>query len=720
MIFRLLILLLIATSCLCGDDDDLDLEKLKSSSSGVIVDLREPEYKDGTISSRQGGVIQALNVRIQAQNIVYKTKNDDGSKRSFVTAEGNVRLESCNTLFIGSKIEYDLTNNTGFVYDGRSSVYPWYFGGKIIQICNDGSYIIYDGFVTTSESLCPEWKVSVETARIFPNQDITAKDLTVKLGKIPVFWTPRLSTNLGTLNDIPIKYTLRWGGKQGSRIGMIYEIMPFSNVKTLLRLDYNFKRGLGGGFEVHYKSPDLTERFDSINYYANEQSPANEHINTRYRFQGRYRHCWRGGKSLFELKYDKLSDKEMATDYSDRGIDLEYARRTDILLHHQEKYWLGNVLIRPRINYFQTIKQELPTISLAAHPMDISSLGIITTIQANASYLDFQYASGTVNVKDFTATRVEAHSSLYRPFGNALGKLTPGISAVGIYYGNRPYQGKNWLASGTAFLEGITSFSKDYALGRHIVQPYFMYNYIIQPTIPPNEHYIFDISDGWYRVNTLRLGFQQDFLQNFNGCCIPLFRLDTYLWGLLDDDKIPKPFPKLTTNLSFNVGGSLHNDLIATWDLTHGGLGEFNYKTAWTVSKEFAIAAEYRQRNAYFWRKVDKENFVLDFFRSENQLLHSPVSDARRTLLLRFFYRFNHGLAFEWSSRLGWDRRNEPFYLEYNMNILARLPAHWEMKISYQHKEEDDRFAVYFTLGMSCPKRCVAPSNDCPTCVLWY
>ncbi len=719
LLARILILYFIVSS-FSLHADDFTFDTLEACPDGITIDLREPEYKDGMISTRQGGVIQASNVRIQAKNIIYKTSGEGPGKRNIVLAEGCVRLESCGTLFIGSKIEYDLTNHVGFVYDGKSSVYPWFFGGRMIQICGDGSYLIYDGFITTSESICPEWKVTVDRARLFANNDLSARDVTVKVGKVPVFWTPRLCTNLDILNDMPVKYTLRWGGRPGSRVGMTYEVMPIEGLRTLFRLDYNIKRGLGGGFEMHYRSPYSYERFDSINYYAHEQSPANEHINTRFRFQGMYRRCWREGKSLFEVKYDKLSDKEMATDYADRGLDLEYARRTDILLHHREEHWLGNILVRPRINAFQTIKQELPTVSVAAHPASLSSLGMIATLQANASYLDFQYAHGTVNVHDFTATRVEARSALYRPFGSHYGKLTPGISAVGIFYGNRPYHGQYWLATGTASLEGMTAFSKDYCFGRHILQPYFAYNYIVQPTIPPNEHYIFDISDGWYRVNTLRLGFQQDWIRPDPDCCLPLFRLDTYLWGLMDNDKIPKPFPKLTTNLSFNAGGVLHNCLIATWDLTHGGLGELNFKSSWTICREFAVAAEYRQRNAYFWRKVDKENFVLDYYRSEEELLHSPVSDARRTLMLRFFYRFHYGLAFEWASRLGWDRRHEPYYLEYNMNILARLPAHWEMKISYQHKEEDDRFAIYFTLGMTCPKACATPTSDCASCALWY
>lgn len=696
-------------------------ELLNTLQNGITVDLRNPEYVDGTISTLDGGVITAPDVRIQAQHIIYKHTNDESCPtKDSVVAEGEVRLDVMGYLIIGRKLEYDLTHKTGFIYDAKGAVYPWFFQGNVIQICCDGSYVIYDGYLTTSESVCPEWKTSVEVARLFPNQDLAARDVTVRVGQVPVFYIPKLSLNLDTLLNQPIKYTLRWGGRQGSRVGMIYEVLSINDFKAFLRLDYNFKRGLGGGLETTYYSCEQNTRFDTINYFANDVDPANEDINTRYRFQGVYRRCWDNEKTIVEARYDKLSDKMMATDYSDLGIDLEYARRTDILLHHNEENWLGNILIRPRINYFQTIKQELPTISGAILPQAFQPLGIIATMDANASYLDFQYATGTVNVQDFTATRLEIRSGAYRPFGNQLFKLTPGINAVGIFYGNRPYNGQYWLATGTASLDGHMLLSKDYEWGRHLIQPYFSYNYIVQPTIPPNKHYIFDITDGWYRVNTLRAGIQQNFFEWNQPCYKSTFFLDTYLWGLFDNKEIPKPLPKLTTNFSLNTGDILQNSILATWDLTHGGLAEFNFRSAWTVNKQLAIAMEYRQRNAYMWRKIDKENFVLDYFRSENELLHSPLSDARRTYLLHFFYRYDPGLAFEWKSRLGWDRKNEPYYFEYNFNLLARLPAHWEMKISYQHKEVDDRFAIYFTLGTSTPKRC----NDatCPRtpCGLWY
>jgi hypothetical protein len=693
---------------------------LNALQNGITVDLRNPEYVDGTISTMEGGVITGPNVRIQAERIIYKHTQDETATKDTVIAECEVRLELMGYLIIGRKLEYDLTNNTGFIYEAKGSVYPWFFHGKVIQICADGSYVIYNGYITTSENVCPEWKTSIEVARLFPNNDIAAENVTVRLGTIPIFYIPKLSLNLDTLCDQPVKYTLRWGGRQGSRIGMQYNFMSYDNFKAYLRLDYNVKRGPGGGIEANYHSKENSERFDTINYFAKDEDPANSHINTRYRFQGTYRRCWEAGRTILEARYDKLSDKMMATDYTDLGIDLEYARRTDLLLHHNEDNWVGNILVRPRINYFQTIKQELPTLSGAILPQTINPLGIITTMEANASYLDFQYASGTVNVQDFTATRLEIRSGMYRPFGNSLFKLTPGASAVGIFYGNRPYKGSSWLATGTASLEGNMLFSKDFSWGRHSVQPYFFYNYIIQPTIPPDKHYIFDITDGWYRVNTMRLGVQQNFFEWDKSCCRSTFFFDSYLWGLFDNKEIPHPLPKLTTNFSLISGETLHNCILATWDLTHGGLAELNFRSAWTVSKQLAISMEYRQRNAYMWRKIDKENFVLDYYRSEDELLHSPVSDRRKTYLLHFFYRVDPGLAFEWKSRVGWDRKHEPFYFEYNFNLLARLPAHWEMKVSYQHKEVDDRFAIYFTLGTSSPKRCTDATCPNSPCGLWY
>ena len=56
---------------------------------GITVDLRDPVYCDGVLTTDQGGVITGPNIRVQARNLIY-TRQDE-----IVTmeAEGQLLVE---------------------------------------------------------------------------------------------------------------------------------------------------------------------------------------------------------------------------------------------------------------------------------------------------------------------------------------------------------------------------------------------------------------------------------------------------------------------------------------------------------------------------------------------------------------------------------------------------------------------------------------------------
>lgn len=664
---------------------------------GVTIDLCNPEYADGVLRTSAGGVITAPDLRLQARQIVYSQGNHGTLPHSNVVAEGDVRLEFCGSLFIGRKIEYNFLERTGYLYEGKTALFPWFFGGQIIQLCNDGSYIVHSGFVTTSESTLTDWQIDTTKVALYPDREVTVMGPTFRIFGVPIFWLPGLRANLDTLGNIPLKFTVRLGGRQGSRIGVSYDFLKWGGWRALLRLDCNFKRGLGGGLEVHYRDPQRAARFDSINYWAKDCSIFDTHMHTRYRFQGHYMRCWRGGKTLLDLTYDKLSDQEMATDYNDRGIQLDYARRSHLIVHHLENRWIGNIAVRPRLNYFQTIKQELPTLSLTLHPLLIYPL--VAGMSCQASYLDFRYAHGLPHVRDFTAIRCEVQPYVYYPLHWGPVRFTPRLDYVGIFYGNTPLRHSSWLSAAIARCEANVQLGKRYASCYHTVRPYLAYTYITSPSLPPDRHYIFDIEDGWYRVNALRLGVQQH-LFTLPQC--PHMSLNTYLWAFFDPTR-GRPIPRATADWSFTFDGRLENHIEATLDLSHGTLFHLNFRSAWTISDSAAVRLEYRQRSGFDWRKVDRDNFALEFFRTEKALLHSPLSDRRRTLLLHCYWRLRHDFALEWESRFGWDRLYEPPYFEFDISLHTTLAASWKMKLSYQHKERDDRVAISFLQGLAHP-----------------
>ncbi|MGZ3634236.1 MAG: hypothetical protein ACXVAJ_07920 [Parachlamydiaceae bacterium] len=142
---------------------------------GITVNLRHPEYSDGTLKTDNGGLITAEGIRIQAQRILYDKKTGE-CPVCRIEAEEDLLFEFGEYLFIGRRLEYDFLTRTGILFDGKTAVEPWFFGGKEIMLHSDGSYTIYNSFLTTSESCDPDWKLSTEEATLSPSHDLEAKN----------------------------------------------------------------------------------------------------------------------------------------------------------------------------------------------------------------------------------------------------------------------------------------------------------------------------------------------------------------------------------------------------------------------------------------------------------------------------------------------------------------------------------------------------------------
>lgn len=676
-------------------------------AQGVKVDLREPTLCDGVITTTKGGVITGPNLRIQAQSIKYTRKVVDKVPVFTIEAEDDVMLEFGDYLFVGKRLEYDFQTKTGMVYDGRTGLHPWFFGGERIALCADGSYIIYNGFITTSENYDSEWEINAAEAHVSDDRYVTARNVRFRFFHIPILWIPRFQANLDTFFDSPMRYTFRWGGHQGPRLGLSYEFFSWSRFRARLLLDWRLRRGPGAGIETHYVSEDGQEYCDTINYVANDNSLDTLQENYRYRFEGRYHNSWDDDRTTLDITWDKLSDMDMATDYKDKGLELDEAQRTQLILHRQEEDWVANFVTRVRVNTFQSVKQELPTFEASLRPINIAETGIISESYASTSYLDYKYANVLRNVHDYHSGRHEVAEKLYRPFRWTWLNITPEIGGQTIYYDNSPQDNAKVLAIANASCAANTQFYKVYDSGKHVIRPYTRYDYYTFPTANPNEHYIFDINDGLYRLNQLKFGVCQNFYRkDVEGCVRKSLSADLWAYAFFDTPTIPATVPVVYSNVIWNSHPTLRHTVATAWNLWRNDLYHFNFRSEWTINDDMALAAEYRHRDKYDWRKADKTNFMLDSFRPVHELLRSQLSDRRDTIILHLFCRLNPDWAFEFESRHGWNRRFQPIYNEFEFDILTSLTSAINLRISYQHKENqrgNDRVAFYFSLSQNRP-----------------
>lgn len=702
-------LFLTVCSAVHAEEDVEDVVK-KVFAEGVSIDLCEPTFSNGVFTTEKGGVITAPNLRIQAMCLTYTRRFSEDEPIFTLIAEGSLMVNFNDYIFVGDRLEYDFQKKKGILYQGRTGVEPWFLGGNTILLNPDGTYSAYLSYITTDENVCPDWKISSEATTLKDQRFVSAKNVRFQFDESTLFWLPSLKLDLETIFENPIRYSFRWGGREGPRFGMFYEVISWEQFQTVLRFDYRLNRGPGGGVETRYKSADHKEFFQTINYVARDNSIFLPSERLRYRFEGVYsRLLWDDTISL-DITYDKLSDKYMATDYDEKGIELEIAGRTQLDINKQDPNWIANLYSRVRINSFETVKQELPTFLNTWRPINIGRTGIISDNQYKLSYMNFDYAEHLANIHDFSAVRLAFSNSLYRPFQLKALTVTPEAGVNAVYYSNGPHgEDARWLVLGAFGCEVNAPFYRFYSNQKHVMEPYASYHYYTTPTISPHKHYIFDIEDGWVRLNMVRFGARNSLYKKNCGYVSRYLFMDLYANAFIDVHTIPHTIPKVYAFTVWRPTEFLKNTIDTAWDFEENQLDHMNVRMEWTVNADLAISAEYRHRDAFDWRKADHDNFMLDAFHTIQELRDSTVSDRRDTFLMHMFYRFLPNWALELESRHGWNRRYENSYTEFEVDLLTTVYSAGQVKLSYQHIEGDDRIAIYFSVGLKRPDS----SSDC-------
>ncbi len=681
------------------------------SSQEVVVNLKDPIYSDGVLETTAGGTLTTQGLKVQAKHLIYRKSQDT----ECITAEGQLMVLFEDQLFVGEKLTYNFTTRFGIIEGGRGALFPWYFGAKTIYLLKGGEFQVVNAFFTTSENKEPEWGIQIDKATLFRDNTLDGCGVRIKMANTTLFWFPRFKTNLDFIFDNPMRTYFRAGGKRGSRFGVTYKLYTKGPFELFGHLDWRLFRGPGGGFETRYLSQDKTLRFNSISYVARDTSIENPTERLRYRFQGSYHNILKENNMTINLTYDKLSDRYMATDYIDTTLKFIVPERTELQIRKQNDFFITNFWTRVRVNQYQSLKQELPFLETRTRPINLFSTPIIFEQSGSIGYLDYNYSEKLCeknasplpglkeNYRDFDSFRLSYTPSLLATFSKGI-TITPQAQGIFIYYQKTPLKNPEFLATAFIAMETNLFFYKEGFSGRHIVKPYMLNEWVIEPTASPSSHYIFDINDGWSYLNTTRLGIKQWFFQwDKNRYPIKSLEADLFTYLFIDTNTFPNHVPRVYGNLIYQMTPFLRQTFETAWDLIHQEVAHFNAKLEWTKNQNTALSLEYRHRNAYDFRKVDYFNFILESYRTENQLVHSTLSDRRDTCLFHLYSKFHPEWALELNCRCGWLRICEPNYLEYEVALNGTLKSAWNVRLAYQHVENDHRFVFGLSLGLKKP-----------------
>ncbi len=689
--------------------------ELKSLEENVVVDLLDPIYADGVLSTERGGVLVTQGIRVQARKIVYVKRLDSDPPEFSLFCEGDLLIDYQNKTLVGRCFYYDLLTQSGLLIDGRGAAPPWYLGGKEIFFNPDGELTINQGYISTSES--PDKDVMVLSTKIYVNKDriLTANNITFRLQGVPLAWFPKVKFNLMSIGDSPLAVQVGYGGFLKTNLSLRYRFLTLGELYGYLRLDGYLARGPGVGIETEYAPCDSSTELYTRSYYAHDISIDDPKRKDRYRLEGSYLGCWKGDIQVKGF-YDFVSDGDMAAEYQRKDFDLNPAERTEIEFRKNSCNWIASLFTRVRVNRFQSINQELPTFYYTWRPFEIGSTGVIFENWVKASYFDYRFSDEIIEamkskdpdekkVRNFHSAHIAISPSFYRPFWYRGLTITPYAGFRGIMYSNSQDGQAVGQAVGDVGVRAETSLSKCFPYFKHVMEPYIDFRYLTRPRIPLDHAYIFTIYDAYNIFGVTRFGVRNSIYTKWGGCINRPIYLDVWTNAFSDGRHIPQVIPKGYANIEWFPLSYLFVSMDSAWNFKHRELDFYNSRIDWTFTQNAALSFEYRHRSKYDWRKADFYNFLIDVTRSEKRLLNSPLSDKRDTFLARLFYRWNPDIWGKFILRHGWNRDDMPTYVEYEIEVTRVIFDHWHLIFTYENRESDNRYSATLRLAPSPPTR---------------
>ncbi|PIS00894.1 MAG: hypothetical protein COT84_05440 [Chlamydiae bacterium CG10_big_fil_rev_8_21_14_0_10_35_9] len=665
----------------------------KVDASDIFVDLNNPTYLSGVLSTNDGGVIVSDDLRIQAKNIEYAYFKKNGQTVHTIKASENLMLQYKDKVFTGEELDFDLTKNTGIIRQGKTFISPWYLGGDEILIHNTDNYTVTNAFATTCLEKDSMWNIKAREVDVLNKELFYAKDITFTLFGFPALWLPIYKLNLKKFSDPSIlKYNMTWDKGVGPRATIRYQIYSWREWAFYVRGDFRLKKDYGGAIETEYLPSHKRAKLLTKNYLAKDILPTDPRNKRRYRYQGDGYLQSESGKTKATITWDKYSDIHMPSDFKSEDFELNPAKKTAFYVRHFEDTMIALLKARGRANSFESVKQDLPTAFMTFIPYKFPKLGIYSNNYTKGSYLDYVFSEDLeTNINDFRSFRLESHHEIYRPFLLGPLAITPQLGAVGIYYSRSPQNKEVGLGILSYGAKATTKLKRTFSQTKHLIEPYVSYKGLSKPTIGPNNHFIFSLEDGYDRINQLQIGCKNVLFSHEKAT--PFFTANLYANAFFADLDIPQTFPKLYLDLNWNfpkVELAFYN----AWNFRHQTVDYSNFFAAFTLNEDFAFKFEVRYRSKYDWRKADKLNFILDVSREESELLSSPISDRRITLLTNLFFRLSPYWSCHVQSHHGWYRIDEPPYNEVKVDLYTTISSAWLVKFTYWHTETDDRFSV--------------------------
>jgi len=228
----LCLLSLVSAHAQFGSFGDIPIE-INAEDTGEVV--------DNVVTFNRNVVVRYDDILLYSDFAQYNLDTRD------VLVSGNVRLYRDGQLFTGERAIYNLETKRLTAADFRGEFVPFRFAGDSFSTLGNNAYLIKEGIFSTSDNSKPDYHIKARTIRVYPNDRVVFSDVTLYVGRTPIFWFPYVYQSLNKEQGFTITpgYTSKWGA---FLLGT-YTFPIGEGWSARVRLDLMAARGVGVGLE---------------------------------------------------------------------------------------------------------------------------------------------------------------------------------------------------------------------------------------------------------------------------------------------------------------------------------------------------------------------------------------------------------------------------------------------------------------------------------------
>jgi len=498
-----------------------EVQSLSKIIPGTVEGKVDYDLASGTATGTNGVYVKYGNANLTADTVSLDTKSGE------VVADGNVRIESGDQLWVGDHIRYNFKTHQLQSEEFRTGKWPVFATGSDLT-GNSSNRVYYADktFVTTDDVSDPSFQVRASRIKIVPGQYMEMWNAVLYAKGVPVFYFPYYKRNLGVrANNFTVSPGFR--SSYGGFLLGSYNWYLGTNADGKLHLDYRTKRGVGLGPDVDLHLGEWGEV--GLKYYYLHDNKANYSTNTFPQFgsisadRQLFKFTWQATPATnLNLKalINYQSDPLVMHDFFEGDYAANPQPGSFIEANKYWDNWSLDALTTPRINdYFDQV-ERLPDVRLTGYRQQVldspvyydsqSSVGWYRQFNSYANIYTNGYFNQTNGYYANSAARADTYHQFTLPwtFFHWL-NVTPRVGGRLTYYSSQNstsftnnnntdvYREVFNTGVGTSFkasrlwVNATNGFFQVDGL-RHVVEPSANYVYVPNPSTPPTQLPQFD------------------------------------------------------------------------------------------------------------------------------------------------------------------------------------------------------------------------------------